>query len=259
MKKEQYSLLAQPPKIFQIIKIGFSIWKHTFNKTIAFSLINSAIMYLDIFFQYEKISPIYGHLFSIVSQIIGFMMLISIVYSINKSVHNENISFNQAIKISCKKILPLILLGILSLIVIIVGMILLVIPGIFCMISLAFSNFFVIVEENSVVNSMKKSFRLVSGNWWYTFGAILIISLISCIIVVSLMGLCFIVPTFFAFVKNYYEMQVDYHTTQIVFIMSLLGISMPLTMIFIYPWGIASMLAIFYSLKAKNSVANVTK
>lgn len=54
----------------------------------------------------------------------------------------------------------------------------LIIPGIIFSVYWAFSYFFVIDEDEDVVNSIKKSYRLVKGNWWGVLGRILLLSLI---------------------------------------------------------------------------------
>jgi hypothetical protein len=64
-----------------------------------------------------------------------------------------------------------------------IGFIIFVIPGIYLSVTLSFILFVKIIEERNLENSLSRCFRLISDNWWITFGilivAIIIFSIIS--------------------------------------------------------------------------------
>ncbi len=65
-----------------------------------------------------------------------------------------------------------ILLSILVGILVIIGFLLFIIPGIWVLVplSVAFPIYF--LEDEGVMDSVKKSFQYVSGKWWYSFGVL---------------------------------------------------------------------------------------
>ena len=63
-----------------------------------------------------------------------------------------------------------------------VGFILLIIPGIIFLVFLSVSVAAFIVERLGAVDSMKRSWRLVSGNWWHTLGVIVVASILAGIV-----------------------------------------------------------------------------
>jgi hypothetical protein len=63
-----------------------------------------------------------------------------------------------------------------------VGFILFVIPGIIFLVFLSVSVAAFIVERTGAVDSMKRSWRLVSGNWWHTFGVIIVAAILAGIV-----------------------------------------------------------------------------
>jgi hypothetical protein len=63
-----------------------------------------------------------------------------------------------------------------------IGFILLIIPGIIFLVFLSVSVAAFIVERLGAVDSMKRSWRLVSGNWWHTLGVIVVASILAGIV-----------------------------------------------------------------------------
>ena len=137
------------------------------------------------------------------SSFVFFVANASIIYILNKVDRNENVSFTQAIKVGYKKTFLQLLIFILEL-VMVGGPILLIlilwgfpnisghfklatcfvcalafIPGYIILVYLMFAIYQLIIEENSIIDSIKNSFNLISGNWWYMFGVYLICSVVS--------------------------------------------------------------------------------
>jgi len=77
---------------------------------------------------------------------------------------------------------PLIGLALLVALVVGIGFILLVIPGIIVLVFLAVSVPAFIIEGLGVTDSMSRSWKLVSGSWWHTLGVILVAAIIAGVI-----------------------------------------------------------------------------
>ncbi len=70
-----------------------------------------------------------------------------------------------------------------------VGMIFLVLPGLYLLIVFSITPAILVFEGQGVGESISRSFRLISGNWWATFGLLFVMSLI-----VSIMSMIFTLP-----------------------------------------------------------------
>ncbi len=65
------------------------------------------------------------------------------------------------------------------------------IPGIYLFIALSFVSVSIIYEGKSITEAISRSFELIKGNWWFTFGIISLFGLI-----ISLASNIFIIPTY---------------------------------------------------------------
>lgn len=81
-----------------------------------------------------------------------------------------------------KKILAVFALGIIFTICVILGCILLIIPGIILAVYWCFSIYVYIIEDCGIIDSLKRSYQLVKGNWKTTFLYITLFSVIVYII-----------------------------------------------------------------------------
>jgi len=63
-----------------------------------------------------------------------------------------------------------------------VGFILFIIPGIIFLVFLSVSVAGFIIERLGAVDSMKRSWRLVGGHWWHTFGVIIVAAILAGIV-----------------------------------------------------------------------------
>lgn len=89
-------------------------------------------------------------------------------------------------------ILPVFAASILYSILMIVGFVLCIIPGIILAVYLYFYMYVYIVEDRGVVDSLQRSYELVRGNWWVTFGYLVVFGIISLIL-----SFIFAIPTLF--------------------------------------------------------------
>ncbi|MFV0418473.1 MAG: hypothetical protein ACK5KT_07065 [Dysgonomonas sp.] len=79
-------------------------------------------------------------------------------------------------------ILPVFAGYILCSILLIIGFALCIIPGIVIGVYLALYMYVYIVEDRGVVDSLQRSYELVSGNWWVTFGYFVVFFIIAYIL-----------------------------------------------------------------------------
>jgi hypothetical protein len=94
-----------------------------------------------------------------------------------------NVSFQDVLDVVKRKAGIIILSFIVMIIIIIVGYILLVIPGIYMSVALMGLPMFILHEELGIGDAISKAFTLIKGHWWQTFGIVIVLSLITYILI----------------------------------------------------------------------------
>ncbi len=135
---------------------------------------------------YLVILPIY---------LIGYSWLMTVTLSYMTEYLNGNreITTGQVFGRASRNIGKIIVAGFITSIMIGFAMILLLIPGIYVAVAVSFVYVIIVVEGGSVFGSISRSFKLIKGKWWSTFGLVIVMG-----IVVGLMQLVFSIPTFIA-------------------------------------------------------------
>ena len=94
-------------------------------------------------------------------------------------MHGRRASFWQVARgLRGKVLIRLMLTGLLVVIVVAIGYVLLVVPGIAAMIYLLFALPAVVNEDLAYWPAMRRSYHLVKGHWWYAFGCVLLAGLL---------------------------------------------------------------------------------
>ncbi len=106
------------------------------------------------------------------------------------------------IKLSSKYVLGLIGLMFLCGLVSIVGMIFLIIPGIYLMVATSLSASIYMFEDISVSDAFSKSFKLIRGKWWSTFGLMIVSGIIA-----FLIGFLFAIPSYIVLFADFFTNQ----------------------------------------------------
>lgn len=99
--------------------------------------------------------------------------------------------FNDCFKLGLKKSGTIMLTSLLVLICVCVGFVLLIAPGLYLSVLWFVVGPAIVIESNGVIQSMKRSWELVSGSWCYVFCTFLIVHFIT--LVFQLIWLHFVV------------------------------------------------------------------
>lgn len=114
----------------------------------------------------------------------------TIFHYINSYIANKGIVKEAEITSGVQSdFFKLILLSIISAILILAGIMLLIIPGIYLMIPLSLTSAILVFKRYSVTESIAYAFDLVKNHWWITF-----ITLIAIWLLVYIIGLVFQIP-----------------------------------------------------------------
>ena len=147
----------------------------------------------------------------------------------------------QALLLGVKRMGSMILCGLVTIIVVIVGLCLFIIPGFIFMIWFLFAPFAVVIGQRGPIESLSYSYAIVRGHWWRTAALLTIIG-----IVVMVAYLLFGIGVSIAVISD----PVAAQTGQVPWYVTLLvG---PALAALIGPLTYALMLAIFYDLRLRH-------
>ena len=124
-----------------------------------------------------------GFLASILLLFLSFFVFGLLTGAITRAVASEAaglpVDLGDSYTFALSRLGPIIWVSILTGLAIGIGFLLFVIPGLF-LLAMLFAGVIVVVVENlRGTNAMGRSWNLVSGHWWHTFGTIIVAALIA--------------------------------------------------------------------------------
>ncbi len=132
----------------------------------------------------------------ILMTLISPLILAALVFSLDEFLHDKPICYKRALGLVCRKIHILVICFVIYTLAIIIGGFLLVIPGVFIMVSALYFYNIVMLENGGIWGSLKGSLLLVWGHWFRTaavfFSAMFIYIICSVLIASLLAGLTFV-------------------------------------------------------------------
>lgn len=114
------------------------------------------------------------------------------IYRIQTNLENRDVNFLSGLQVGLKKSILLIAVAFLYSIIVGVGTLLLIIPGIILSVYLIFSLYLAALGFG-VIDSLKESYRLVKDHWWRTAGNTVVIFLIAIFYILLIIGLIFLI------------------------------------------------------------------
>jgi Membrane domain of glycerophosphoryl diester phosphodiesterase len=113
---------------------------------------------------------------------IGITFLGAAIFYVYQKLNQIDVTILQSLQKSARKLPQLILLAVLQTIILMSGLILFIIPGIYFSVRLSFAFYAIIIENLSATNALNRSWQLVKGHWWQVFWAFFVLFTISCFI-----------------------------------------------------------------------------
>lgn len=114
----------------------------------------------------------------IVGAVVSVALYAALIDAIHRIARGRHGPLGISVARGFRKVLPVIGAIILVTLAVMGGMILLVIPGIILMITLVLTIPAIIVEDCGVIEAIRRSHRLVWGDWWRTLGELTVIGII---------------------------------------------------------------------------------
>lgn len=201
------------------------------------------------------IEQIYAWLAEYVLPLIGSTILLVIIslfftivaggtvikYSSDKFLERET-SLSDSFGYASARFLSLAGSAILFCLAVVFGFILLIIPGILFAVWFILSSQCVILEDSTAVSSLGRSKHYVEGNWWKTFGVVIVTAIVMGIgYAISYAVSTAILYVFGAIITNQYALSI------------ISGIISAIVTAFVYPFWIVVATVTYYDLKARKS------
>ncbi len=154
---------------------------------------------------------------------------------------DEEMSVGDALKVALSRLATLVGASVLFMPVVIVGLILLIVPGLILMVSLMMYMALLLFENRGAVDSLTGSHKLVWGNWWRS-SAILTVSVILVIVIFMALGLVAAIAAPFAGLA-----------VEDIVMMSMIGelVFNAVFNVFLMPFFSAVMIALYWDLKLR--------
>ena len=193
---------AQPQSIGGVLDTTFQLYKASIVKVIPLSLLmviagspSSIYMFTqgagnpaDPFAMLNLMrSPSYW-LSALVGMIATVWMISAMYLKIGAIGSGGDMGLGTALQKALTRLLPVVLMMILFTVALMIGAVLLIIPCLILMVSLALCFNIALFENKGPVDSLTESHRLVWGNWWRT-AAILTVGFIIVIVIYMVAGL----------------------------------------------------------------------
>ncbi|MCF6348695.1 MAG: hypothetical protein L3J20_10415 [Flavobacteriaceae bacterium] len=129
-------------------------------------------------------------LLMLVGTIIYIMISVTSLYFIKSYINNNGkADFTEVRTNTFKNIWKFLGLGILLVIMVLFGAILCYLPGIYLAIVFSLATSIMVFENKSIGDTISHSFALIKGQWWTTFGVLIVVGFL-----VSILGYIFSIP-----------------------------------------------------------------
>lgn len=189
----KYELVAEKP--LQLLGNSFRIYFDNFIPLILISLITSIPV---IIYQYKYSYIVFNYIMnptesslilysSYLMTIISISVVVTaistglIVPIVSKKYISKKMMFNWYLNDILPRIVPLIVLSILSTLLSTAGFFLLFIPGIIIALGFSLSNEVFMIEKKNITESLKRSWELTAGKKLYIFGIIILLGIMTMI------------------------------------------------------------------------------
>jgi hypothetical protein len=124
-----------------------------------------------------------GTLISFVLQSAALALAVAACFkAVSAAYLGEDAGAGESLRYSLGRIVPLIIAYIVVTLVVVVGLVLLIIPGVFLAVKMSMTFAAVVFERKGPFGSIGRSFSLTKGHWWRTFGTLVIVFLLLFVI-----------------------------------------------------------------------------
>ena len=124
-------------------------------------------------------SVIFAILAALISLAVPFLLTGALAQAVSARYLGRPMTVSQAYEaLGTGTILTLVGVAFLSAILILIGLILFIIPGIYIAVRFVVASQAAVLERQGVTDSLRRSWNLVEGNWWRVFGIVIVVAIL---------------------------------------------------------------------------------
>jgi hypothetical protein len=153
---------------------------------------------------------------------------------------DEPMSTGDAFKESLRRVLPLLLATLLYSVAVLVGSILLIVPGVILMLSLLMYTALLLFEGKGAIESLTGSHRLVWGNWWRAAAVLTVAAILMIVIFIAVSVVVAVATPFIGAASDFFL------ATMIVQLVLNAAVN-----VFVTPFTSAVLVALYWDLKLR--------
>ena len=248
-----YQAPTAPQSIGGVLDNGFRLFRESFVQVfllaIATSLVTAPSNYAAPYILQNGNTPnVLGTVFGagLLMALIATILLGAIVSRMDGVARGEAVTLGDALSIGVNRLPAMVVSWILVGLVVAIGLVLLIIPGLIFMIWFLFAPYAVVVDRLGPVQSLSYSRAIVRGHWWRTAALVTIVGIIL-IVVYMVLGIVASISVF----TNPETLSTGQMPWYVQFVIGplLSGVAGPL--------GYAMLLAVFYDLKLRHEGADL--
>lgn len=175
------ALASEPQSIGRVLDSGFRLFVKAFTSVLPLSLAAAAVLAVPNIANVvmgapeQAGSPLPSSTFLVLFLValpIYMILIAAVVYRLGAVAGMHEARAGQALARGVRCALALIGAAILYFLAMAGGLILLIIPGIILSLSLSFAFIAIVLDGESALGALKRSHRLVWGNWWRTMAVV---------------------------------------------------------------------------------------
>ena len=115
----------------------------------------------------------------ILNLLITFIIFGAVIFRMQAVIEEKTMSMGSAVTVGIRRLIPVIVVTLLYVIAVLVGLVLLIVPGIIVSVSLILAFYPVVLRGMGPWQSLKYSHSLVWGRWWRTVAMITVLAFVT--------------------------------------------------------------------------------
>jgi len=185
-----FTLPTQPQTIGETLDTGFKLYFKSFTQIFFISLIMNSLWLINslVFgpgaLQDKVVAEDVAGILGLVAVLVLVYLIfqVAIIHRINNFAHNTTANVSESFQLGMKIFLPMVLATILNVLILMVGFVLLIIPGIALAIYLMLYPIALVTESRGPLDSLQRSMDLVKKNWWRSMLIVTVVMIVYSIL-----------------------------------------------------------------------------
>ena len=200
-----FELAKEPANIGRVIDGGIKLFTGSIKSVFLLALAATFIIYVpELLIRIITLLPVTSENITMGVLSIFLFLLMTILYitfysalilKVWACARQETVELKQLIDKGFAVLVPVFLASVVYGIVVMIGMLLLILPGIYICVALSLYYYVIVIENLGPIEGLKRSFRLIKGHWWRTF-LILFIPTMIFMLVFTVVGFVAVISAF---------------------------------------------------------------